>query len=392
MSHKIYLTDDYDGEQNYLTVISEKELEDTTNSYDMFIKSYSYELHEDNFVKKSNGIFAIYESDADSLPEWLHEMCTWDWRNLTEKQRHVLIEASKYEIDHSDEGDSTDVYEIKFDEENGFTIHESEPNVVGKHIEYWDGHNWKKEDIEHDFYDTRFTDVTDEYDDYDNWEEIYSSRSGSGTGHYNAYKVGKDDGTTIILIQEVSYYQGEQNNGYREATADNILDLLRDMTDAEDYLQDQINEYCEGIREYCKKGQEVEFEDGEFVFKYRAEEYHFDYDDLKDCSYEESYKTAADAIRQRRIEAIADKFAENNYSRIFELPLNKIFVERADSIEAGNCKPHTDDLIEGISATENIEGDFALRADHLLNYRDDNYSRRAVLRAYRNNHFIHAKN
>jgi len=170
--YRIYNTESFDYETpNYLTVIAESELIDTTNSYGMYVKNSDYVLDDSDFFKNADGIYySIYESALEEIPDFISEMAeAWDFRKLTAAQMQNLIDASEYDIDNSDEADYREVYDIEFKSESGFIIEETQPYAVGKHIQYWDGNNFRTVQIEHDFYETAFTDVTDEYEDFENW-------------------------------------------------------------------------------------------------------------------------------------------------------------------------------------------------------------------------------
>src|SRR5690606_9301309 len=98
-----------------------------------------------------------------------------------------------------------------------------------------------------------------------------------------------------------------------------------------------IEKIVEGMQQECKKGAKVYFEDGEFIYEYREEQYHFSYKQLKEYSARQLIAFAEEAIRERRLERITDRYAKNDYEKVLQLPLNKIFVEYSDSIAAHNC-------------------------------------------------------
>lgn len=122
------------------------------------------------------------------------------------------------------------------------------------------------------------------------------------------------------------------------------------------------------------------FDKKEISVKWKGYEYHIeDYQVFQHP--EKTKKLIIDIIKafQSR-KRIAKKEAE-----FLALPLNKIFVQKEDSLDSGNCPFGTNRFIESCK----IDGEFALRADVLLKIRNDNYTKRAILQAYKNGHFIH---
>lgn len=248
--------------------------------------------------------------------------------------------------------------------------------------EYWDGHNWR-EDVLDNTYNPQVSEVTDEYCAVEDMEEFGYWRGGTSGGHFLW-----DAENEKIIKYEWSAYQG-QGPTWEEVK---VIDLVRmiDEHPTNERLVELINEE---LAEYdLKKGEKLYLEDGAVTFEYRAEKYHYSNEEISDeyMAYGEmrfgttiDLSIAREAIRKRRVEAITSKFAKNNYEKVLELPLQKIWVTYENSIQAGNCQEVSTKVMKEIMNIEQIASrEFAYRADALLLRRDDNYTRRAVLNAY----------
>lgn len=391
MAKRLFLQENFDYETpDAIIEIDESVIEKTYSSYDNFIKADNG-LSDYDVEENEDGTFCIDESD---VPSWIEKKINsaWDFSALTSFQKDALIEASNYEIDHSEECDSSTIYEISFNPETGFSFQEDEPAQIGEHYTYWDGHNHKKVLLTSDFHDTFHTEVTDEYP---NWEKMESVGGCSWhNGRAVSFHALQNEDNSFTLVQEnKSSWQGESNT-FQILYGDEAIEALLNHCTTQyvkQYFENILNAQIVTLQEYnpLSTGEKLTWDhDCTLVLTYRGEEYHFNTDQV--INLHSAVNDAREAIRTRRIKAITEKLAANNYEGVLTLPLQKIYVERDDSITAGNCQEYTDELIFTICKKEGIQGNFALRADRLLEYRDDNYSRRAVLQAYRAGHMVHA--
>lgn len=364
METRIFKFLDLSGEGNdTISFIDSSNIEKTFNSYGMWIKGGDT-IEEDDFEENDNGTFSI---DEDYINYDIKKLIdgAWDLDELTFFQKNELLKMSEFQLDESEDADSSEVWEIEFDSEKGFQITESEPIEVGEQYTYWDGSNHRTVILSSDLYDTNCEEITDEYEGIqDRWVEI-----GDGRGHndtrWTQYLY--DEETDSLWAYNGTLWQGESS--YYAILAENFL---------------------ADIRSELKKGEKIEVKDDAFCFSYRNEEYHYSMSEIIEEYYDFGpvhfinfdLNIAREAIRLRRIEKITERFAANNYELVNSLPLNSIFVSYEDSIQAGNCEEISTRVKNEIAKVENLKGDFNYRADKLLNYRDDNYTRRAILRAY----------
>lgn len=113
------------------------------------------------------------------------------------------------------------------------------------------------------------------------------------------------------------------------------------------------------------------------------EMYHFADNDLTSKTFSKKIEYAHSQIERRRNE----KYVAHLLNNLQSLNLSSIFVERQDSLNAGNCVTMTDSFIKEIKEKFNLDSDqFALRADLLLKYRNDNFTKRAVIQSYKNHY------
>jgi hypothetical protein len=111
----------------------------------------------------------------------------------------------------------------------------------------------------------------------------------------------------------------------------------------------------------------IDSENGYFL-EYRGEKYHFGF--VKKYDFEE----ARNAIKIRRITKIENVRKE----KVFHENLKKVFVTKQDSIKSGNCPAGTENFYKNLDLVKKGFRIRAIRADVLLNIRNDAYTQRAV--------------
>lgn len=388
------------------SIIEISDLEITTyyRKYGYFTKTENNNLSD--LTDRADGSFSLTQYDAndyerDAIEAFLEKFTGYTITEETENEYAEIIlkdketaEAFIFYINmRKEDGDDTDVSDEQVFELEGNVFAENWLSEIGcdtgEVYKYWDGHNWKEMWLTSLYSDTDYTEVTDEYPGWEdkisigNTDWIHGRRC-----VYYALPENDSNKKHRLLASDETNWQGEfeyyQILGIgSDEWVKAVFDVLV-FSDIEEYFSDDIEEFLKSFD--LKKGEKLIIEDGVLCFSYRKEYYHFSVDELT-SDYIDFLRKGRDAIRDRRIEAITEHLAQNDYAGISALPLQRIFVERTDSLQAGNCEELTDELISKIKISEQIGGNFALRADKLLSYRDDNYSRRAILKAYRN-HFI----
>lgn len=364
MGTRIFKFLDFNGGNDTISFIDSSDIETTFNSYGMWIKGGDT-IDEDYFEENEDGTFSI---DEDYVNYDIKNLIDgeWDLNKLTELQKNELLKMSEFQLDESEDADSSEVWEIEFDCEKGFQITESEPYEDGEHYTYWDGSNHKTIILSSNNNETHCEEITDEFQGI---EERFIE-IGDGRGHNDTRwtQCLYDEETDTLWAYNGTLWQGESPH----------YEIL-----SEDFLAD--------IRLELEKGEKIEVKDNAFCFSYRNEEYHYstgqiieEYHDFKTVYFINfDLNIAREAIRLRRIERVTERFAENNYELVSTLPLDTIFVSFQDSISAGNCVEVSQTVMREIAEKEGFKGEFEYPANKLLEHRDDNYTRRAVLRAYR---------
>lgn len=343
------------------------------------------------FQERNKGSFSIDE-DEDTLTITTQEALDsfLFFAYMQEYTDNELVDGGIFYDPHED-FEEVDIEEL---------AEEYEEFQAAEVYSYWDGSNWKELVLVSEWY-SAYTEVTDEYPA---WEDVKSFAYQKGNTWHANYYYYRDEEKKGILVHNVSYWQGsldtysfleEGTDEYYYFAMKYLEDLCRDVEGIEESLKAAIiDEYSPELR----KGEKLFFDEYELAFSFRDEVYHFDFDEIarniqgcapyEDDSYwlnlDSAVEKAREAIQKRRDERLAElQDISNNF------PVARIFVERQDSLDAGNCRAHTDSFIEKLQQSLGLQGDFALRADELLSLRNDNFTRRAVIQAYRNGHYIH---
>jgi hypothetical protein len=234
------------GYKDVIVEISDSEISSITNSYGRWIESSHWVLDNSDFEENENGLFNMIDYSYNQLDtdiKTFDSIKDWDFENLTENQRDVLIELSKYSIDNSDEADSSYVYEISITENNELfelSIEEDKPIGVGTQYKYWDGHNWKAETLSHDFYECEIEEVTNEYENWEAKQFLYTTdeKYGRNTRFY----VLETENGNVLLREDCTRWQGEMDTFEVISDEDEILELLQDNVEKE-----TINEFFSNI-------------------------------------------------------------------------------------------------------------------------------------------------
>lgn len=344
-----------------ISFVDDDDIDKTYNSYGMWVKTGDT-ICESDFEENGDGTYSI---DEDYINYDIQNLVgeAWDLSRLSLLQKNELLKMSEFEIDKSDEADNVEVWEIEFDPLKGFTITESEPVEIGEQYTYWDGSNYETILLTNDCHNTFCEEITSEFEGIrDRWIRIGTDKNHNSTRWRELLY---DPDTDTLWRYFTTLWQGESSQ-YRILSENFILDLESELY----------------------RGEKIEVKDSSICLVYRGEVYHHSVDEIIE---EDEFSffvhidlsIARKAIRKRRVKRITERFAENDYRLVETLPLDKIFVTYEDSINAGNCEEISYRVKNEIAEAESIDGLYEYRADKLLRYRDDNYTRRAILEAYR---------
>jgi hypothetical protein len=357
----------FKGEDGSIIFVNEKDIETEYNCYGLYQKNNSFKDDIIEYKEYRNYEFEAFKEEnenytLDDVKDFIerfneeHEYHPDGFYPLTGRpQLYIKIEGDYEDCLR------TDLSNVYFDDFTKVTYENY--HCYDEYYEFWDGHNFRKIYLTSENYDTNFSEITSEFEGIEGrWEECGGNNNLNDTRGTRLYY---DSETDTLWAENWSNWQGE-------GTDYNILeyDFLKDIGD-------------------LKKGEKIYIDDNAICFEYRGEQYHFSIKELfksgewgHDDYFELDLDIAREAIRTRRIQGVQDKFAINNYEKVLSLPLDHIYVEYADSIAAGNCEEISTRVRNQISEQIGANGDFSLRADELLKYRDDNYSRKAILAAY----------
>jgi hypothetical protein len=391
MENRIFEFDNCDGGSSY-EVVSVKDIENQYNIYGFYCDDEALQENLDYYKAERNEAFEDWKAENDGytlsdvkcfIEEFIEDFSYYPsgkaGGSISGKRPVRLVECKD-----EDCVTSTDGYFY----EDGTA---ADPDGI-EFYSYWDGSNWKEVILDSE-YNSLVSEVTVEYGAFENWIEFGHDQHATGTT-----KVLFDKESTTFFHYETSRYQGTRDKmviiGDEEALSNYKFGSNEDL---DEYFLNLVSDDAVGL----KKGEKI-FVDGESLcFSYRDEEYHLDKSDFENkegnfngYSYEATYslndaiEKARKAIRKRREERILEEYARDNYRKVDTLPLKKIFVEYSDSIEAGNCEAHSIIVKKAIADAEGIKGNYAFRADLLLSYRDDSYSRRAILQAWRSHYKV----
>lgn len=125
--------------------------------------------------------------------------------------------------------------------------------------------------------------------------------------------------------------------------------------------------------DYLLKGEKIGVDILGAYLSYRGHDYHFD-----GIINKKSIEKTREAIKERRLSDIRLYRRQKLSKEQFNALLPKTFVTIEDSLEAGNCKIGTMNFYNSLPIVQKGFHLRALRADALLQIRDDIYTKRAV--------------
>lgn len=376
------------SENQELVAYTNDEIITKYNTYGFFLQDEDFLVNLQEYREERN----------ESFQEWKEENTSYTLFQVKEFLKEFLEEYEYYPEGYSslygrptklfvyeyqdDCYKSFDEIEGKFFNEDGSLVKEPDLYDYIEVYKFWDGSNWQEIILTNEYGYCYYDEVTDEYPNWDGMENIHHNPQ--NTGHSNLYLYEDEEGKKYIL-EDVSYYQGIENT-YEDLSdcqlTEYILlnpDVISEIPESEQLLQDYF-------AADLLKGEKIVLDDNEVAFKFKGELYHFSDKELKaeandyKCGY--AIKRARKALKERRNE----RYAEILQERFDRLPLKKIYVQLEDSLQAGNCEAHSIKLKQLIGKEVNAVGDFAARADQILEFRDDDLAKRAIVRAYINHY------
>lgn len=390
------------GEKDSIRFFDESDIDRKFNVYGFFRKNETLKEQLDEYKSRRNSDFKEF---LDYNPSYTLQDVKEFLEEFQEDYEFEVYNTSFYGrprlfVNPNEEDEVTDV-EGWYDAE-GVQILESD-GMATLYVEEWDGHNFTQINLSSDSYDVECEEITDEYEGIkERWQEIASTWEHNCT-RWTDYFYDKETETT--WAKNCSNWQGEDTdyNILEGSDEEYALALaIYNGGDIEDIKEVIQNKVLSDLR--LKNGESLIVDNDAICLSYKGEFYHYSFDELTskyNRGYEEFRESwneisapyieidldlAREAIHERRIERVTSKYAEHNYAKVVELPLQKIFVDYEDSIKAGNCVEISTRVKNAIAEKEGIAGDYAYRADELLKFRDDDYSRRAILKAY-NRHY-----
>ena len=151
----------------------------------------------------------------------------------------------------------------------------------------------------------------------------------------------------------------------------------RRNAELEDFMYDNVAEATKKLNEMFSdcllRGEKIGVDRlGAYLF-YRGHDYHFD-----GVINKRSIEMVREAIKQRRLSDVRSYREQKLKKDQFNNLLPKTFVTIEDSISAGNCRMGTMNFYNSLPLVKKGFHLRALRADALLQIRDDNYTKRAV--------------
>ena len=375
--------------------IKENEIYDVYSTYGYYYKNDS-QLTDDLFeLQEESELFII---DKDTLDNILN--CNTPFNDFLEEYNLEFVETDDYyealilnkvekeklqQIScYAEERDGEILQNFEnyyqYDGDLEFSLEENATSI-GEQYSYWDGSNWRYTDLTSEFGETNYREITDELDNYEN-DKLFINVNRHDTGKFN-YTLYNDK----VYLEEVSYYRGYIDTISEVTDKLEILKAIIDGGKTEDEDFEELMNICLAEIQPSDANIEMIIDDGEIAVSYKNEMYHteieYQLNQYHDGSYFGSYtiniNEAINNIELRRKERLEKYFEE----KIEELDLTTIFVSREDSLKAGNCIIETDKLITEISNKLHIDSkQFALRADTLIRFRDDNFAKRAIIKSY----------
>ncbi len=176
-----------------------------------------------------------------------------------------------------------------------------------------------------------------------------------------------------ILTANTYFWQPGANASWRRSNEERrnseLVDFMKDNREEAEKLLNKI------FAEYLT-GEKICVDHLGAYLSYRGHSYHFD-----GIINKRSIEKVREAIKQRRLSDIKLYREQKTAKEQFKKLLPKTFVTVHDSIAAGNCKIGTMNFYNSLPIVQKGFHLRALRADALLQLRDDKYTRRAVSKA-----------
>ncbi|MDI3504950.1 MAG: hypothetical protein PWQ81_172 [Bacteroidota bacterium] len=177
-----------------------------------------------------------------------------------------------------------------------------------------------------------------------------------------------------ILKANVYFWHPGSTSSWRRSNEEKRnAELSEFMRDNREEAEKALNQK---FAEYLVPGEKIKVDYlGAYLF-YRGHDYHFD-----GIINKRSIEMVREAIKQRRLSDVRSYREQKLKKDQFNNLLSKTFVTIEDSIASGNCRAGTLNFYNNLSLVKKGFHLRALRADALLQLRDDRYTRRAVSKA-----------
>lgn len=174
----------------------------------------------------------------------------------------------------------------------------------------------------------------------------------------------------ILKANTYFWHPGSTSSWRRSNEEKRNGELSEFMRDNREEAEKTLNEM---FAEYLQKGEKICIDILGAYLLYRGHDYHFD-----GIINKRSIEVVREAIKQRRLSDVRSYREQKLKKDQFNALLSQTFVTIEDSISAGNCRMGTMNFYKDLPLVKKGFHLRALRADALLQLRDDRYTRRAV--------------
>ena len=186
-----------------------------------------------------------------------------------------------------------------------------------------------------------------------------------------AYAKASEQEVPEILKSNTYFWRPGSNASWRRRNEE------RRNAELEDFMYDNVAEATKKLNEMFSdcllRGEKIGVDSLGAYLSYRKHDYHFD-----GIINKKSIEKVREAIKQRRLSDVRFYREQKVKKEQFNALLPKTFVTIEDSLEAGNCKIGTMNFYNSLPIVQKGFHLRALRADALLQIRNDNYTKRAV--------------
>jgi hypothetical protein len=174
-----------------------------------------------------------------------------------------------------------------------------------------------------------------------------------------------------ILKANVYFWRPGTNAAWRRSNEEKRNAELADfMRENREEAEKKLNKR---FSDYLLPGEKIKVDSLGAYLSYRGHDYHFD-----GIINKNAIEKVREAIKQRRLSDIKLYREQKTAKEQFKKLLPKTFVTIEDSLEAGNCIIGTMNFYNSLPIVQKGFHLRALRADALLQIRDDIYTKRAV--------------